>query len=95
VCAIVLMGQAGTGRTVEAERFILRDQGGETLAQLGVDASGTPGLTFYDKQENDSGPLQSSIFLFDALQPGKNSAQFNSLFRHVSLRATGCDSTLN
>ena len=47
--ALVLMGQAGTGRTMEAEKFILRDQAGKMRAELDMDQSGAPGLTFYDK----------------------------------------------
>ena len=52
VCAVVLMGQASPKkRVVEAERFILRDAGGNMRAWLGVDAKNWVGLSLFDKDE--------------------------------------------
>jgi hypothetical protein len=60
VVAVMLMGQApsgNAGRSIEAERFVLRGTSGETLAVLGVQPdpppaaapSLTPVLVFYDR----------------------------------------------
>ena len=49
VCAVVLMGQAQAGRTVEAERFILRDQDGKMRAELSAENPYESSLKFYDK----------------------------------------------
>ena len=46
--ALVLMGQAQASRTVEAQRFILRDQEGKIIAELTMDARNSPSLAFYD-----------------------------------------------
>src|SRR5215471_20352848 len=49
VSALVLMGQAQSHHTVEAERFVLKDQGGKIRAEVKVDDYKRPGLHFYDE----------------------------------------------
>src|SRR5262249_20631281 len=46
--ALGLMGQKFAGRTVEAERFILRDAAGRTRAELMVDGEQSVALRFKD-----------------------------------------------
>lgn len=43
----VLMGQAPSNKIIEAEKLILRS-GSHTYAELGIDSSGTPALSFFD-----------------------------------------------
>jgi hypothetical protein len=50
ITAAVGMGQAPTGRTLEAERFVLKDQAGRMRAEIIMDASGTPSLDFFDEK---------------------------------------------
>jgi len=50
ITAAVGMGQTPTGRTVEAERFVLKDHAGRTRAEIVMDASGTPSLEFLDEK---------------------------------------------
>ena len=47
--AVALMGQKPAGRTVEAERFILRDAAGRTRAELSLNRDGAPALTCSDR----------------------------------------------
>jgi hypothetical protein len=77
VAAVVLMGQApsgNVGRTIEAERFVLRGTSGETLAVLGVQPdpslaaapSLTPVLIFYDRHRRARATVGEKGFgLFD------------------------------
>jgi|SRR5215469_3467139 len=46
--AALLMGQSRTGRTVEAENFVLRDNRGNVRATLGIELEDRPTLTFKD-----------------------------------------------
>jgi hypothetical protein len=46
--SIVLMAQAQGSKVIEAEKLILRT-GSHTYAELGIDASGTPALSFFDE----------------------------------------------
>jgi hypothetical protein len=46
--AVVLMGQKPAPRTVEAERFILRDAAGRARAELSVDSEQSVALRFKD-----------------------------------------------
>jgi len=46
--AVALMGQKPAGRTVEAERFILRDAAGRTRAELMVEGEQSVALRFRD-----------------------------------------------
>lgn len=48
--AVVLMGQAPANRIVEAERFVLKDKGGNVRGSLAIFADG-PGLELYDANQ--------------------------------------------
>ncbi len=48
VAALVLMGQARPNRTVEAEKFTLRDSRGQVRATLGIESEDRPTLSLYD-----------------------------------------------
>ena len=48
VSTLALMGQKPSGRTVEAERFLLRDAAGRVRAELMVDAEHSVALRFKD-----------------------------------------------
>ena len=48
VAALALMGQKHAGRTVEAERFVLRDAAGHLRAELTVDGEQSVALRFKD-----------------------------------------------
>jgi hypothetical protein len=64
--AFVLMGQAPS-KIIEAEKLILRS-GSHTYAELGIDSSGTPALTFFD----DSGKTVSQYRRGEASIFGKD-----------------------
>ncbi len=49
IATVVLMGQATTSRTVEAERFILKDASGKSRGALGIGANGTVALFLLDQ----------------------------------------------
>jgi len=46
--AVLLMAQSRTGRTVEAENFVLRDSRGNVRATLGIELEDRPTLTLRD-----------------------------------------------
>lgn len=48
IAALALMGQKHAGRTVEAERFVLRDAAGRTRAELVMDNEHSVALRFKD-----------------------------------------------
>lgn len=48
IAAFAVMGQAQSSRVVEAEKIVLRT-GSKTFAELGIDVSGTPALSFFDE----------------------------------------------
>ena len=48
VASLALMGQRHAGRTVEAERFVLRDTTGQARAELSVDGAHSVSLRFKD-----------------------------------------------
>jgi hypothetical protein len=49
LCAVVLMGQAGPSRTIEATRFVLKDGEGRVRAELNLD-EGFPKVILRDKK---------------------------------------------
>jgi hypothetical protein len=49
--AFVLMAQAPSSKTIEAEKIVLRT-GGRIFAELGIDSSGTPALAFFNDKHD-------------------------------------------
>ena len=52
---LTLMGQAARGRTIEAEKFLVRDTNGRQRAALEVDADGSLSLNFYGTDQKPRG----------------------------------------
>jgi hypothetical protein len=48
-CAVVVTGQSQTNRTLEAERFVLKDQSGKIRAELSTENGLQSSLKFYDE----------------------------------------------
>jgi hypothetical protein len=70
--AFVVMGQARPSRTVEAERFVLKDTGGRMRGLLAAgDENNGPGLLLYDS----NGEIQVAITV--KLQSGPDFTLFN------------------
>lgn len=74
VGAGVMMGQArSNGRTVEAEKFVLRDAGGRKRAELAVPEEGSASLTFFGDQEKarmDVGLSEDGVALLSLSDKG-------------------------
>jgi hypothetical protein len=64
LAALVIMGQAKPRRTIEAESFILRDSAGRMRAEINMDQSGTPALTFYDEHEGRGSYFREGDLMF-------------------------------
>jgi hypothetical protein len=67
LAAALVMGQARPERTVEAEKFVLKDASGRMRGEFGLDNSGTPALAFYD----ESGTRGSDFREGDLMIPKK------------------------
>lgn len=64
VCLLV-MGQAGPARTIEARRFVLRDSSGVKRAELGMGQSDAVLRFFNSKEQQTSLVSDGLIFLID------------------------------
>jgi len=65
--ALLLMGQAGSGRVMEGSEFRLIDANGKTRARLAMGVAGGPKLTFFDTKDlpiaGIDGGKEPSLFL--------------------------------
>ena len=64
IAAVLVMGQAGPQRTVEAEKFVLKDSAGRMRAEITLDQSGTPALVFYDESGNRGASFREGDLMF-------------------------------
>ncbi len=62
----VVMGQARPQRTVEAERFVLKDDAGRTRAEIVMDASHTPSLRFFAEDGARESEFRTGALMFVA-----------------------------
>lgn len=68
LAVIAVMGEARPERTVKVERFVLGDAAGRMRAEISMDPSGMPALTFYDER----GKRDSYVRDGDLFPPSKN-----------------------
>jgi hypothetical protein len=57
VSAVLVMGQAGTRRILEANEFVLKDNSGTARARLSMETTNRPTLTFYGEKN----PISASL----------------------------------
>ncbi len=50
IACLTMMGQTQSGKTVEAERFVVRDTKGKVRAELGAFPEGKTALVLYDQE---------------------------------------------
>ena len=62
--AVVTMGQARPNRTIEGEKFVLRDSNGAIRAELGIISGGFPSLRFFDSDGTFRSTISSELLSF-------------------------------
>jgi hypothetical protein len=72
MAGFVLIAQTPSQRTVEAERFILRDQSGKMRGQITMQPSGEPALEFFGKEGERQSSLSGGRLLLSGRKSGES-----------------------